>query len=277
MPYYTDERRFFDDLQLLDDRGKILCEGDSWFSIPDLANLPIQLDSMMDLAILCLADPGDTLEDLADSGTWQHRKLSRLIKQATHSEAWDAILFSAGGNDVVGPGIRGLLRAPAQPSRDPLDYLDETAVDNAFRRMERRFLRLKALRDNSAKNRDTPILVHSYSYLTPRPVAHRLLVWKVSGPWVEPNMRDFDITGCTLQRRIVRVLLDRFHAMLAGIAALPNANFHVVDTRRALSPVPCTRRDGSDTWWSDEIHPTSRGFAKLARNHFVPVLKGLGL
>ena len=141
MAYYTDDRKYFDEFAMHGAKKKILFEGDSWFSIPDIANIPLQFDSLLDLSILCLADPGDTLEELSEGR--QFKKLESLIKDQRFGQKWDALVFSAGGNDVIGPEIKGLLRKPTDPeSTDPNDYLDATAVTKAFELIRRRFMAL---------------------------------------------------------------------------------------------------------------------------------------
>jgi hypothetical protein len=58
-----------------------------------------------------------------------------------------------------------------------------------------------------------------------------------------------------LRHAVLRVLLDRLHGMLSGLAKGPANHVWLVDCRDALPKV-------SD--WADEIHGTSRGFLKVA-------------
>ena len=274
MAYYNDENRYFDEYERHSNKKKVLFEGDSWFSIPDAANIPVQLDSLLDLSILCLADPGDTLSDLTRGR--QYKKLESLIKSNRYGQTWDAIVLSAGGNDIIGPEIRNYLLPPAGSGSKPADCIDENALRPALDLMQQRFDALRRLRDNSSANPDTPIVVHTYSYLAPRDAAHRLLVWKVAGPWIHPHLLDKGITDGALQRGIVKYLLDRFHDTLDEIASARGSNFHIIDSRRALPPA--NARPGADNpLWGDEIHPTSIGFNRIARKCFVPALKKLGI
>lgn len=275
MAYYTDERKYFDEFYIHGNKKKVLFEGDSWFSIPDIANIPIQFDSQLDLSILCLADPGDTLEELSEGK--QFKKIEGLIKDDRYGQKWDALVFSAGGKDVIGPEIKGLLRSPAHPSStNPNDYLDLSAVKQLFITMRKRLVAIKKLRDRSKVNSKTPIFIHVYSYLTPRNVAHKAFVWKVAGPWIFPHMTSFGINDCVIQRAIVATLLDQFHDLLRSISDEPNANFHVIDTRKALTPVGCEDRDTSFEYWRDEIHPSSKGFSLITKNFFIPRMKEVG-
>lgn len=275
MAYYRDERQYFNEYEQHGDKPKVLFEGDSWFSIPDTANIPVQLDSLLDISILCLADPGDTLEDLSQGR--QYKELESLIKSNRYGQTWDAIVLSAGGNDIIGPEIRNFLVARGPPSDDPRDYIDQTKLEPALDLIKRRFTALKRLRDNSRANPRTPILVHTYSYLLPRDAAHRLLAWKVAGPWIYPHMIEVGVTDSTVQRAIVKYLLDRYHDRLKNISSPRGSNFHVIDSRRALPPFGSSSRKADQSLWSDEIHPTSRGFHRIARNYFVPAFKKIGI
>ena len=272
MAYYTDERKYFDEFHMHGDKKKILFEGDSWFSIPDIANIPIQFDSFLDLSILCLADPGDTLEELSEGS--QFKKLESLIKDNRYGQKWDALVFSAGGNDVVGPEIKRLLKRPINSqSTDPNDYIDAAAVTKTFDLIRKRFMTLKGIRDKSKVNPDTPIFVHTYSYLTPRNVAHKVFVWKASGPWVYPHMLSLGIIDCAIQQAIVTILLDGFWKTLQSIELEQNSNFFVIDTRKSLPPVACTSRDTSFEYWRDEIHPSSKGFSHITKAFLIPAMQ----
>ncbi|MBS0505766.1 MAG: hypothetical protein JSR53_00125 [Proteobacteria bacterium] len=276
MAYYTDQRKYFDELYMHGNKKKILLEGDSWFSIPDIANIPIQLDSLLDLSILCLADPGDTLEEISEGA--QFKNLENLIKDNRYGQKWDALMFSAGGNDVIGPEIKGLLRkSEVIESVDPNDHLDPKAVKETFRQIRKRFIALKRLRDKSKINSDTPIFIHTYSYLTPRNIAHKAFVWNVAGPWIFPYMTAMGITDCAAQSNIVAFLLDKFWTTLQGIAEEPDSNFFVIDTRKSLTPVACVDRNTSFEYWRDEIHPTSRGFSVITKAFVIPAMQKVGV
>lgn len=270
MSYYTDPRRYFIEMELHSAKKKLLFEGDSWFSIPTIGNIPIQLDSLGDFSILCLADPGDTLEQLTDGP--QYPMLNALVDTEQWGQKWDALLLSAGGNDVIGPEIRTLLKAPPHGGTDPKAYVKGDVLKATLKKMRERFLKLMHMRDASQINGGMPIFVHTYSYLTPRNIPHQLIAWRLSGPWIYPHMKSTGIVDCDVQQAIVRYLLDSFREMLGDIEA-NNALFHVIDTRQALPPVPCLERDSSTAYWRDEIHPSSAGFKRIAQDYFMPALR----
>ena len=275
MAYYVNPRKYFNELAMHGARPKLLCEGDSWFSIPDLCHIPAQLDKMLDASILCVAAPGDTLLEIAEGA--QLSTLKWLIHDVIDGQRWDAILLSAGGNDIIGDGMQYFLQN-TDPSSDHIeDYINQDALSERMALMRRRLSAIIALRDGSIANPSTPILIHTYSYLTPRNVAHKVLAWGISGPWIYPYMINKGIVDCALQKDIVVYLLDRFHGLLTEMAEQPNANLHVVDARLALPRLDCAKRGQQSKSWYDEIHPTSKGFALLARDYFVPKLKSLGV
>jgi lysophospholipase L1-like esterase len=273
MAYYTDERQYFDELEQHNHLKKILCDGDSWFSIPDIANIPIQLDSQFDLSILCLADPGATLAELA--GGMPFARLQRLLHEPQFGQHWDAILISSGGNDVLGPDIQRMLQ-PASGDQVQ-DYINNAAQEQVYATIRQRIEAILAVRDQSPINADTPVIFHSYSYMTPRNVAHRVLAFNVAGPWVYPALLALGITDSALQQAISRELTDRFYQLLQSIAADARRNFHVVDVRSVIAPVPASERDGQAALWSDEIHPNSAGFACLTEQGFALMLRQLGI
>jgi hypothetical protein len=143
----------------------VISEGDSWFSFSDVIG---QLDDPRDLgdprfqrawALLRLEKAGDEILSIL-SGP-QRAKLRAYFGR------WrlDALLFSGGGNDIIGADFHPLLR-------------DYTAGDQAhdlvaFARFERR---LRQIQDSyrelldmlSDAKQTTKIFVNSYDYVIPR-------------------------------------------------------------------------------------------------------------
>lgn len=272
MAYYTDEHLYFAELAQHCHLKQILCEGDSWFSIPDIANIPLQLQNRFDLSLLCLADPGVTLAELSEGMAFA--RLRRLLGNEQFGQRWDAVLISIGGNDVLGPDMPRLLQ-PATSNRVE-DYINPVAQQQVFDRIRQRIASILALRDQSEINADTPLIFHSYSYITPRNVGHKVLAFRVAGPWVYPALLALGITDCGLQQAISRELTDRFYHLLQELAG-QSRQVHVIDVRNIIAPVPCAERDAQSDLWNDEIHPSSAGFACLAEQGFIPALHQLGL
>lgn len=276
MSYYTDVGRYFAEMEMHGSKKKVFIEGDSWFSIQDIANIPIQLDSKFDLSMLCVAFPGNRLIEMI--GGLQQERRQKLLGDSIHGQQWDVIILSAGGNDVLGPNLKHLLQAPASAnSLVAQDYLNAEAIASVYGEIRRNLEAILQIRDQSSVNAQTPVMLHSYSYLTPRNYGHHILKWNVTGPWVYPQFLDLGITDCALQQAICTALTDRFYDMLCEMAALPNANLHIVDCRQTVPPVPAEVRDEKSDLWDDELHPSSKGYEMITDTGFVPMLRKLGI
>ena len=91
--------------------------------------------------------------------------------------------------------------------------------------------------------RDFPqmcVLCHGYDWVVPQ-----------RGRWLGAPLASRDISDPTLQADIVRVLIDRFNAVLIDLAdQFPNVRH--IDCRSACAH------------WHDELHPNSEGFKSVA-------------
>ena len=77
----------------------------------------------------------------------------------------------------------------------------------------------------------------------------------VTGPWIKPYLDEKGIPA-ELHLPLVKILLGRFRELALELAT-QNNNFVVVDTQGTLDP-------NSRTDWLNEIHPTSKGFKRIA-------------
>ena len=265
-------RRFL--LRLRDRPGllRVAFEGDSWFSYPGLrgGNLYSRLSRRYSrvAASLQMAEPGDVIASVLAG--CQHR----LLREAFEKHRIDVLLYSGGGNDVVGDDLRDLVKPASEPQvlRLPLrfgdvdvpevaaNHLSLARFDHALQRIEAGFHTILDLRD---KYRPSSVVIgHAYDYA--RPSGRGLHVAGiVRGPWLRPF---FDEAGVPrdAQPELVAFLIDQFARALAGIVST-RRNFIVVDSRGTLG----------DDEWSDEIHPSSKGFARLVEECWVPVLDPL--
>lgn len=221
---------------------RIVSEGDSWFSFPfpERGNLIDVLErSMRRAALLRLERSGDSMAAMLSP-----RAKSRLGYRLGHYRV-DLLLFSGGGNDVVGARSFATLLAPGAG-------LVDAAVEERLDRIEERYLELVALRD--AFRRECTIVAHGYDYPIPADRGVRQLGLRLTRPWMHPALVEGGILEPAAQRAIARELIDRFHARLESVAARC-PRFVAIDLRGTLGPAD----------WGDEIHPTRAGFAKLGR------------
>jgi len=200
--------------------------------------------------------------------------------------SFQAILLSAGGNDlknVFADRFATLAMvndghgSPFQPG--DLDGLARPASYTAFFddvvRNIGRFVDLRNAAPDGA-TRNAPIFVHGYDYLQPRPAgAQAFASTRIGrGPWLYPALKAAGLTDAEM-RAAADAVIDELNAQLARVIA-PLPNVHLIDQRGVLTPA-AAGSDGPDADWMDEIHPSQRGFAKLARHRWdVPLALALG-
>lgn len=232
----------------------LLAQGDSWFDYPldgnsiSLSDTDIiaQLRTMgtQNPIILNIAHFGETsvqemalpkkrrmIEALGDAGNWG--------EQGTP----DAILFSAGGNDIAGTQFTIFLDDKA----DHADGLDTQRFDEALGMIEASYRDLFEFRDHYAQG--VPIFAHCYDFPIPNG-KHPPCI----GPWLQPSLRYahwYDIAEGT---KICRDALLGFRSRLKTLASDPSNLFFLIDTQATLRP----------TDWANELHPFPPGFKALA-------------
>jgi hypothetical protein len=234
---------------------RILAEGDSWFEYP----LPpgrgdgviYQLEKLLGYPIANMAHHGLEVEQMLGLSTRQE-----IIRRLTDSRVnFDALLFSGGGNDIVGDQFCIWLR-DSPPVVPPGQMLDTNAVSAALAILEAEYRELIDIRNEYSQ--DTVIFVHGYDFpkISGRGVCG-------AGPWLKPSL-DYTYKHLGVANPdpddeflVVKSVMQLFAAMLNRIAGDANVKkFVVVPTQGTLSP------DDSD--WQNEIHPSSAGFAKIA-------------
>lgn len=230
----------------------LLAQGDSWFDFP----LPVFIgsDVLVHLrslpngpAILSLAHRGEAAEDLL--GVHKLNRFVKALENQAQNGVFDAILFSGGGNDLVGDQFRIWLRNARDVQEDPDHGLNEERVEAALQLIRAAYEDLIIARNKVASEQGTriPIFAHSYDFAIPSNVG----VCNVE-PWLWPGLNDRGWSAETGEK-IVRNLLTRFSALL-DIISNNDPEFIHVKTQGSLM-----RTD-----WSDELHPTPEGFAKIA-------------
>jgi hypothetical protein len=234
---------------------RILAEGDSWFEYP----LPptrgdvviYQLEKLLGYKIANMAHHGLELQQMMGLSLRQEI-IARLRDPRVR---FDALLFSGGGNDIVGDQFCIWLK-DSPPVVPPPQMLILDAVEAVLAMLEAEYRQLIDIRDQYS--RQTVIFVHAYDFpeITGRKVCGL-------GPWLKPSLdyayKHLGVANPSSNDEfvIVRTLLQMFCAMLDRIATDPIVQkFIVVPTQGTLTP------NNSD--WQNEIHPSSTGFAKIA-------------
>lgn len=248
---------------------KILIEGDSWVSHPQVDNLARQFEKATELGglILNLGVPGDNAGSVYGNSDAvfrangrQMKKLKKVLSDTQFGEKFDLIFISAAGNDVIGPEIREIPLInnkrdfPGSYGRDLLNLNFFAKLDKVIKGY-RRFLTMLGTTINST----TPVITHTYAYLEPRKVGTRFFGITFNNGWIARHLEHQGVRDRDEQFEIVKEIFDRYHQHITAVQADFPSQFLVVDTRRTLlkNGVPNT------DWFHDEIHPTSKGFKKV--------------
>ena len=261
-------------------RWRFLAEGDSWFTIGTLnpaknSNLLFEMAfGETNCAVNC-ATPGDTLRRMVT----MNRDPRFIGLLAGHiAETWDALIVSAGGNDLIEALSVGPLDAGGRPLAPELRLLlseaewgpGELGASRYFSRagwqtfagyLRANVEHLLALRD-SGPSKGRPIFMHCYAYPTPRPAGAGL----GHGPWLNPALQAYAVPA-EERSALARLLIDQLTALLLGMAADP-ARFprlDCFDSRAIAIDAAAEGSEGESGDWINEIHLTRRGYDKLAR------------
>jgi len=227
----------------------ILAEGDSWFEYP----VPFSGGGIIDHLAPILGDRVEVL-NLATHGDEVRQILAldqrqEIEKRLSAPRKFDALLFSGGGNDIVGDQFCLWLNRNSG-GLPPNALVNEARLNAVLGVVAAGYRDLIAIRD--ALSPHTKIFVHTYDF--PQPSDEGVCN---SGPWLKPSLDYRNINDPSLQFEVVRMVLAKFAASLQSIQGEDGVrDFYVVPTQGALNP---------KTEWANEIHPSRGGFTKLAR------------
>lgn len=240
-----------------------LAEGDSWFTLAALpgGNVLQELKLKRSSLVVSTAYPGDTLSHIVD---WRRNvPFVNLLSRRNFAYRWDAVLLSAGGNDLIDAALSpdGILRGPTQGLVTVGDCINAPNLKRFERYLRANLESVVALRDSpDSPNQGVPIVVHTYDYPTARPAPAKLFATAgISGPWLFRAYTEHEIPE-VLWKSLTDHLIDRLPEALTGLA-LPNVT--VIDTRGTLDRAGVgTTGDSGD--WLNEIHANVGGRRKLA-------------
>ncbi len=241
----------------------ILAIGDSWFWYPFPGGSLIRylgpIVERKEHTILAYGMNGAEAFDYID-GKYKDRITGALRR---YGNSLSAVFISGGGNDFAGfNDMRPLLALDCSGAQSAADCFrsGDGGLGHFLERMDDHYRRLIGL-IYTHTSLDCRILMHSYDYAIPdgRGVAGK-------AGWLKPALVDAGVPEAR-QRDCVRYLIDAFHAMLGRVAAGDPAHLLIVDSRGTLG-----EKD-----WANELHPKGKGFKKIAKERWKPVLKGAGL
>lgn len=260
-------------------------QGDSWFSLG--SNDPLNgglLREMVFSSKAVAVDSSKWGKELAQMVIYRRERFFERMLNGPGQWKWDGILLSCGGNDLIAAAqvrakypdgtlvesSKRILRRKDEwgdPSMGPSRFLSEEGWQTFAHYFKTNLGEILALRDKGP-SKGRPVFFHGYGFATPRPSPLNLLVTKV-GPWLYPSMVDYGIPEEDGFIPLARELISRFNALGREIAdentRFPNVHF--LDTTNIPLVAAQLRTRGSDGDWDNEIHLTTGGLRKVAREY----------
>ena len=253
---------------------KIIAEGDSWFDYPLQKDI-IDYLRQMGYALYRrnnLARYGDTLENMVYGTEFKINSNERYVENhgpksldatlssiATYKPRF--VLFSAGGNDIVGEEMIRFLNHVRSGhelfKRD--EYLNHVNV--SMKKAIQHFI-FEVHRVDPGID----ILMDGYDY--PIPNGKRINIAGIikKGPWLLSNMGAKGITARPQQVEIIKEIVDGFNEMLIDLDR-SNDKFHHVNLRGMFR---------NDDDWHNEIHLKRDGYKKVAEEYHKKICLVLG-
>jgi lysophospholipase L1-like esterase len=239
--------------------GTLIAEGDSWFDYPFFDVLK-SLEDDHGFDVESVAHKGDTVEDMAFGGGQLDDFTRRIDKVLRRGEQVRAILLSGGGNDIAGPEFAILLNH----ARSNASGLNRKIVEGVIeeRLFDAYVTILGAVTEVCTVLSGAPIriVLHGYDYPIPDGRGFGGGWGPLPGPWLSPGLVQKGYNALPQGKPILIELIDRFNAMLRRAAQSPGMG-HVkyVDLRGEL-PSGSSYKD----WWANELHPSRKGFQRVA-------------
>ncbi len=267
---------------------RLLAEGDSWFTLGGLnlqqnSNLLYELEVQTSTIVVNCAYPGDTLLQMV-AGI-NDPDFDRMLRKKNFARYWEAIVVSAGGNDLIDaaqlpvrdqagqptPLAHRILLTPQEAAArtdgasGPARYVSEAG----WQQLEGFLLanlRVLVARRDEGPSQGRPLLLHTYSVPTVWPVG---TLGSAKG-WLFPAFQTAGIPPAERQA-VAAELFGRLRRLLLSLDsgsghadALPAVR--VFDSATAVKLVPPdTSKTSSSGDWVNEIHPNRSGYAKLGQ------------
>lgn len=263
-------------LQLIKDTNfsrycKIVAEGDSWFAYLLVKDVVDHLRKMGYAVIRC-SEKGDTLENMVYGTGYKIDKKRNTVsnkgpldlkevKKAIRRYRPRFVLFSAGGNDVVGIELVRYLyhKSTGKPSLRMAAFQD--VLNNYMKPAIEHFIK-----EVLAVDPGVDILMDGYDYAKPIGKGYKVAGVKLAGPWILPGFGEKAITKRSEQDRIIKRLIDAFNKMLKALS-VKHTNFHYINLRGKF-PL--------DKQWHNEIHLKAAGYKTVAKLYHEQIVKILG-
>jgi lysophospholipase L1-like esterase len=232
---------------------RLVAEGDSWFDFLPGTDLIDCLESQEGFRIDNFGRAGDTLENMIfgsrvdGNGIAVDPPINRVLEQVAATKP-RVLLFSGGGNDVVGDEFAGYLNH----ADSGLPVLREQVADQMIATFGRYLQKL--LEKVAAHSPNTRVLMHGYGHALPSGRGVGFFGITFVGPWMLPALLQKGVRDGAQRREVVRSLIDRYNTMLLALEAGSGGRFLYVDLRDLIR----------DTDWRDELHLKNSAYRRCA-------------
>jgi hypothetical protein len=199
--------------------------------------------------ILNLAHFGDATTAILGTS-----KRATFIEQLNHpaNGHFDAILFSGGGDDLIGDAFRFWLRDALSDGDDPSTAMNAGTFNDIISVVGAAYQDLITIRD--AYDMNVPIFIHGYDFAYPDGRGAYCI-----GPWLYPSLASRGWMNSLAAAQVARGAAAVKAFMLAF-----NATLAALTIRPKVILVPTQGTLQSEQEWANELHPTPEGFGKMA-------------
>ena len=237
----------------------ILADGDSWFKYsPSMDVIDfVQQDGNPDPLILNLAVAGDPTT--ATPGVSKRQDIIDTLSDPENGN-FDALLFSGGGDDVVGDQF--CLWVTQNDGSG--NGVNARAFSDIMGVVETAYTDLFEVCRSYQPN--CKIFIHSYDFARPTGVGvcpDIITGGYLVGPWLKPSLDYRGWTNFISASGVVATVLKQFDTLMGNLEKQYSTQVVYVRTQGTLVPPNSTTDTTSD--WANELHPTEPGFEKIAQ------------
>ena len=229
---------------------QIFAEGDSWFEYPVPffgGGVVPRLQRLLGIPILSLAKAGDEVRNML--GVEERKILIQQFRNGSPAGGpWDALLFSGGGNDIVGNPMALWIR-DYDATVPPLNLIFKARYDAALELVRAGYEDLIDLRNTLSPS--TQLVFHGYDYVIPdgRGICGM-------GPWMKPTFDLHRFPTISSAAEVIKNMLQQFADMLQSLAST-NRGVTFINTQGTLPAIASS--------WHNELHPSSTGFDQITQ------------